>query len=98
MASVPRGTRKTTWTSGAFELKVTTRSRAEAPSSLSCHSAAVVVAVIIVLVVPSSSSRRRYRRHAVVVVDVVIDVVADVVAVLRKLMLSRCCGGSLPLE
>ena len=51
MASVPRRTRKTTWTIGAFELKVTTRSKAEAPSSLSCHSAAVVVAVIIVLVV-----------------------------------------------
>ena len=67
MASVPRGTRKTTWTIGALELKVTTRSRAEVPSLLSCHSAAVVVAVIIVLAVAvvtlaSSLSLSRCRR------------------------------------
>ena len=66
MASVPRGTR-TTWTIGVFELKVTTRSKVEMPSSLSCHSTAVVVAVIIVLAVAvvtlasslSSCCRRR---------------------------------------
>ena len=68
MASVPRGTRRTTWTIGVFELKVTTRSKVEMPSSLSCHSAVIVVAVVIVLAVAvvtltSSLSSSRCRRR-----------------------------------